>query len=113
MAHEQIEQYRQRLIDIGKLPTSGERNKAYIELATELGASGPGRDMQPGEKEAAYKAGINQALQTLAMIGMCETAARGYEMATKASKSASKQFWIAAAIAFASAVAAWLAAFYN
>jgi hypothetical protein len=102
-----------QLIDIGKLPTSGERNKAYIELATELGASGLGRDMQPGEKEAAYKAGINQALQTLAMIDMCETAARGYEMATKASKSASKQFRIMAAIAFLSMLAAWLAAFYN
>jgi len=47
-------------IDIGKLPTSGERNKAYIELATKLGASGPGRDMQPGEERR--KQHIKQAL---------------------------------------------------
>ena len=122
MAHEEIEQYRQRLIAIRKMPTSGERNRAYIDLAAELGASGPGRDMPPGEKEAAYIASINQALQTLTMIDMCKTAAQGYEMATKASEDASlaskiafRQFrktaWIGAITALAACLSAGAALF--
>ena len=49
---------------------------------------------------------IHQALQTASMVNMCRTASQGYEMATKASKSASRTFWIAAAIASVSALAA-------
>ena len=92
------------------MPDSGERNKAYIELTAELGASGCGRDMSPGERDVEYVRGINHALQTASMIDMCRTATQGYEIATEASKravevsrSASKQFWIVAAIAFLSA----------
>lgn len=117
MAHEEIQQYRQRLIDIRKMRDSREKNKAYIELAAEVGASPPAGGMSVGEKEAVYVRNINQALQTATMIDMCKTAAQGYEMATKASedasiasKSASKQFWIAAGIALFSALAACLSA---
>jgi len=46
MTHEEIGQCRQRLIDIGKMPDPGKRNKAYIALAAELGASGPGGNNQ-------------------------------------------------------------------
>jgi len=76
MAHEGIEQYRQRLIGIGKIPNSGERNKAYIELAAEVGASGPGRDMRPGERDAAYIRNINHALQTATMIHTSKSASQ-------------------------------------
>jgi len=40
------------------------------------------------------------------MIDMCKTTAQGYEMATKASQNASKQFWIAVGIGLVGAVAA-------
>jgi hypothetical protein len=53
---------------------------------------------------------IHQALQTASMANMCGRATEGYEIATKAIKSASKQFQIAAAIAFLSAVAACVSA---
>jgi len=53
---------------------------------------------------------IHQALQTASMVNMCRTATQGYETATEASKRASKQFWIFAAIALASAMAACISA---
>ncbi len=52
---------------------------------------------------------IHQALQTASMVYMCKTATEGYEMATKVSRNACINFWIAAAIAVLSAVAAWVA----
>jgi hypothetical protein len=110
MTDQRIEKCRQRLIDIRRMSDSGDRNKAYIELSAELGASGCGKDMTPGERDAEYIRGINQALQTASIINMCKTAARGYEVAIEASRSASRTFWIMAAIAFLSAVAAWVAA---
>lgn len=110
MTDQEIEECRQRLIVIKKMPESGERNKAYIELATELGASGPGRDMETvGERDAEYIRGINQALQTASIINMCKTATQGYKMAVEASKSACRQFRITAGVAIASAAAAWIA----
>lgn len=110
MTYKEIEKYRQRLIKIRNLDSSGERNKAYIELSAELGASGPGRDTSPGESQAVYIQSINHAIQTATMIEMCRTATDGYEMATKATSRASKQSWISAAIAFISAVAAAVSA---
>jgi len=53
---------------------------------------------------------IHQALQTASMANMCRTATQGYEIATKASNSASRQFRIIAIIAFFSAVAACVSA---
>lgn len=110
MTHREIAECRQRLIDIKGMSDSGERNKAYIELAAELGASGCGRDMPPGERDVEHIRGINRALQTASIIDMCRTATQGYEMATEASKSASKQFRMTAGVTIASAVAASLSA---
>ena len=109
MTHNEIEVYRQKLIEIRKIDDSGERNKAYIGLAAELGASGCGGDRPPGERDAEHIRSINQALQTATMIDLSKTAAQGYDMAINASRSASKQFCIAATIALLSAVAAWAA----
>ena len=53
---------------------------------------------------------IHQALQTASMVNMCGTATQGYEMATKASNRASKQFWIFAGITVFSALAAFVSA---
>jgi hypothetical protein len=110
MAYKEIEGYNQRKIDIKNISDPGERNKAYIELESELGASGCGRDMPPGDRDAEHIRSINQAIQTRVMIDICKTATEGYEMATKANRNACINFWIAAAIAFLSALAAWIAA---
>ncbi|MBW8015457.1 MAG: hypothetical protein FVQ82_04660 [Planctomycetes bacterium] len=112
MANE-IDGYRQRLIDIKKMSDAGERNKAYIDLEAELGASGCGKDMSVGERDAEHVRSINQALQTLTMIDMCKTAREGYDMATNISRKSSICFWLASAIALLSAVAAWVAALRN
>jgi hypothetical protein len=121
----EIEAYRKRLNDLtakssGKNPESHIKED-LINLAQEVGAStvGSTRDSQI---ITAYTweliSNIHQALQTASMSNMCRSAREGYEIATAASKraldasrSASIQFWIAAAIAFLSAVAAWIAAF--
>ncbi len=98
MAHKKIEADRQRLIDIKKMPNSGEKNKAYIELEAKLGASGCGRDIPPGERDAEHIRSINQALQTAVMVDMCKTASKNYKIAITA-----------AIIALLSALAAWAA----
>ena len=109
MTHNEIEVCRQKLIEIRKIEDSGQRNKAYIELAAELGAGGCGGDRPPGERDAEYIRSINQALQTATMIDLCKTAEQGYDMAITSSRSASRQSWIAASIALLSAIAAWAA----
>lgn len=95
MIHKEIEACRQRLIDIKKMPNSGERNKAYIELEAELGASGCGGDMPPGERDAEHVRSINQALQTATMVN---ASARNFRIAI-----------VAAIAAVLSALAAWVA----
>lgn len=98
MTHKKIEGYRQRLIDIKNMSNPGERSKAYIELGAKLGASGCGRDIPPGERDAEHIRSINQALQTATVIDMC--------------KVASRNFWITMVTAIAavlSALAAWAA----
>ena len=98
MAHKEIEQYRQRLLEIGKLSGSGERNKSYIELRKAVGASGCGGDKPTAERDALNIVSIHQALQTATMIDMCKTSSRNYKIAIAAS--------IAAVL---SALAAWVA----
>ncbi len=118
MTDEEIEQYRRRLTQI-KIELRGkskreERIDELMDLAMEVGASTGRQRLPDGSVDPiGLVNNIHIALQTASMANMCKTAAQGYEMATKASKSASKQFWIAAAIAFLSAVAAWVAAFRN
>ncbi len=131
MTDEEIEAYRRQLNEL-TAQCSEEKPESRIynelkQLARKVGAStcvfwvrpaGGCRSTDADTSELIRN--IHQALQTASMANMCKTAAQGYEMATKASKdasmaskSASKQFWIAAAIAFLSAVAAWVAAFRN
>ena len=100
------EEQKQRLIDIKNMSNPRardkayrERDKAYIELEAELGASGcGGGTILPKEREAEHIRSINQALQTAAMIDMCKTAARNFWIAI-----------VAAIAAVVSAVAAWAA----
>jgi hypothetical protein len=132
MTDKEIEAYRKQLNEFtAQCSEEKPENRIYNELkqlARKVGASTcvfyVGGVYGQGKTGVADTSGlirnIHQALQTASMANMCQTAAQGYEMATKASegasmasKSASKQFWIAAAIAFLSAVAAWVAAFRN
>jgi len=125
MTDEQIEVYRERLNTLtakcsDEKPEKSVR-KELQELAREVGASTCVLWIHPTKclittTEADTPElirNIHQALQTASMINMCKTATQGYEMATKARKSASIQFSIFAAIAFLSGVAAWVAAIRN
>ena len=128
MTDAEIEEYRKRLNDLtekcsDKHPES-RISEELKKLAWEVGAStcafghaASGQAMTSDANTSELIRNIHQALQTASMVNMCRTATEGYEIATEASKraveasrSASKQFWIVAAIAFFSAVAAWVAA---
>ena len=98
MTNQEIEKYRQRLVEIKKLSDSGKRNKAYIDLITIVGASGCGGDKPTAQRDAENIASIHQALQTATMVNMCKTAAKNYKIAITA-----------AIIALLSALAAWAA----
>jgi len=124
MTDNEIEAYRKRLNELTAQCSDKEPEKgAYAklkQLAREVGAStcvfwvrptGGCRSTDADTSELIRN--IHQAVQTASMANMCQRARQGYEMAANASKSASKQFWMAAAIAFLSAVAAWVAAFRN
>jgi hypothetical protein len=120
MTDAEIERYRQRMVEVKRIPNSGDRNKAFIELEMEIGASGCGKDMPTGERDVQHIASIHQALQTASMVNMCSAATNGYKIATQASKNARIHFWVAAAIAFLSALAAagsaavaWIAVMRN
>jgi len=121
MTDEQIEAYRQRLNDgttkcSDKKPESGIKEELE-KLAREVGASTCVLWVHPTSSSIRSSdadtseliRNIHQALQTASMVNMCKTATEGYEMATKVSRNACINFWIAAAIAFLSAVAAWVA----
>ncbi|MHC4394427.1 MAG: hypothetical protein ACYS1A_02115 [Planctomycetota bacterium] len=115
MTHKEIEVYRQRLAQI-KIDLKGkskreQRITELLSLAMEVGAStGRQRADDGGVDPVGLVNNIHIALQTAAVIDMCKTATEGYEMATKANRNACINFWIAAAIAFLSAVAAWVVA---
>ena len=86
MTHKEIEIYRKRLIDVKKIEHSGARNKAFIELVKELGASGWAKDMESAEeRDVEYIRSIHQALQTATMVDMCKTASKNYMIALTAS----------------------------
>jgi hypothetical protein len=56
---------------------------------------------------------IHFALQTASMINMCSTADKGYKIAEDSIKKATITWWIAAAIAFLSMLAAWIGALFR
>jgi len=111
MTDVEIEAYRQKL---NVLTAEHPEDKIYMQLITlakEVGAStkvlSERRALDANTSELIKN--IHQALQTATMVNMCSAATKGYEIATKASKDARKQFWIVAAIAIISAIAAWVA----
>jgi hypothetical protein len=126
---QEIEKYRKRLNDLtakcsDKYPET-HLQEELKKLASEVGASTyvlwvssiDSRAKSTSADTSELIRNIHQALQTASMSNMCRSAREGYEIATEASKravegsrSASVQFWIAAAIAFLSAIAAWIAA---
>jgi len=125
MTDEEIEAYRQRLNEL-TAECSDEQPEPRIseelkKLAREVGASTYvfyvdttyGRGTTGAADTSELIRNIHQALQTASMANMCRTATEGYEIATKASRNARIHFWIAAGIAFACAVAAWVAAIRN
>ena len=127
MTDTEIEAYRQRLNTLTAQCSNEEQEKTIRpelqELAREVGASRwvlyvSGDKHMTGEADTSILIhNIHQALQTASMANMCGRAREGYKIATqtskwavKASRRVSIQFWIAAAIAIISAVAAWVAA---
>lgn len=103
ITHEEIEQFRQRLIKINKSiinrPTGGSNIPSLNKLIEDLGAAGVGvARTSKLENEAILIANIHIALQTASMIAMCDTASKNYRIAEKA-------MWIA----LVSAAAAWAA----
>ena len=111
MTDEEMQSHYQRLIEIMQISDSGDRNKAIIQLRYTLGASYCGKDPGSiGERDSQNIAAIHQALQTASMISMCKTAGNSYEMGKQAMNKATATWWTAAAIAFLSMVAAWVAA---
>jgi hypothetical protein len=121
MTDVEIEAYRKKLNDLTIQLKDGQKKEQtlcpqLIELARDVGASTRVLYLSvyntPSSTEADSPElikNIHQALQTASMVNMCSAATKGYEIAIKASKDARKQFWIAAGIAFISAIAAWLA----
>lgn len=114
MGYKETAGFQEELVKIrqGGYETPGEMKKALRVLPRKLGARDPGwhRGATESEIEAAVIDSIQQALQTRAMIDMCESTAKGYQIAVEASRSATKSFWIASAIAILSMLAAWAAA---
>ena len=113
MEHQNPDELKKELIAILKEPT--DKMEQLRNFATTVGASTQsvlgGGSIEATESQLVFN--IHQAIQTASMVNMCETATEGYEMATKTSNKACINFWIAAGIAFLSAVAAWVAAFRN
>ena len=128
MTDVEIEEYRKQLNELTKQCSDKEMERKIRsplrELARKVGASimgvyltgSSGSTVRDADTSELIR-NIHQALQTASMVNMCRTATQGYEIATEASnravkvsKSALKQSWIIAGIAFLSAVAAWVAA---
>jgi len=123
MTDVEIEAYRKRLNDLTVQLKDGRKEEEticpqLIELAREVGASTrvlyvrfiDSRTSSTEADSSELIKNIHQALQTASMINMCSAATQGYEIATKASKDARKQFCIVAVIAVISAIAAVVSA---
>ena len=68
MTNEEIESYRQQLIETRKIKDNEERNIALIAIRDAVGASGCGGDKPWPERDAQNIASIQEALKTAAMI---------------------------------------------
>lgn len=120
MTDEEIEKHRKSLNELTSSSSdSNPENKIREDLkklARKVGAStcvlytANGHHMTGDADTSEIMHNIHQALQTASMANMCGKATQGYEIATKAIKSASRQFWIMAIIAIISAVAAFVTA---
>jgi len=117
MTDEQIENHRKALNELtAKCSDSNPDSRIredFKKLAWQVGASTCALypDHTTGDADTSeIIRNIHQALQTASMVNMCRAATHGYEIATKASKSASRQFRTMAIIAFLSAVAACVTA---
>ena len=102
MVRNEIEKYRQRLVEIQKVEEQTKRFEALQGLAKEVGASTQGLSMwgdsdRAGVSEGNLVTNIHNALQTATMIDMCKTASRNYFIAL-----------IATIIALGSAIALWI-----
>ena len=99
MTDQEIEKYRQRLVDINKMKDFQERKRQLKELAREVGA-GQARYFVKGNEDTLSELtdNINDALRTEAMIAACKTSAKNYKIAI-----------VAAIVAFLSMLAAWAA----
>ena len=102
MTRKEIEEYRQRLVEIQKGEEQSKRFEALQALAGEVGASTQGLSMwgdsdRAGVSEGNLVANIHNALQTATMIDMCKTASRNFIIAL-----------VATIIALGSAVALWI-----
>ena len=102
MTRKEIEEYRQRLVEIQKVEEQRKRFEALKALAKEVGASTQGLSMwsdsdRDGVSEGNLVANIHNALQTATMIDMCKTASRNFIIAL-----------VATIIALGSAVALWI-----
>jgi len=99
MTNKKIEEYNQRLVEVNKMENFEERKRQLKELARQVGA-GQAKYFVKGNEDSLSELtdNIHYALQTASMIDMCRTAAKNYEIASRATK-----------IAFGSALAAWAA----
>ncbi len=130
MTDEDIEEYRQELVCILQNEKSKREEKysALIKLARKVGAGeyigavicqimeSIKQTCFDEERHAFQEAhiaeivsNIHSALQTAAMVNMCRTAAKNYDIALNATKTAIKHYWIAGMIAILSMLAAWAA----
>ncbi len=65
--------------------------------------------MEPESTVAALVEQIHQAIQTASMVHMCESAAKGYNIAEEATKTGASSVRMSMWIALASTAAAWAA----
>ena len=96
MKGKQSKDYGERLLEILQESDVAKQNQPLRDLAQEVGAQQP--NASGVEFRDKIVTNINHALQTLAMIEMCETANRNFAIAL-----------IATLIALGSAVAVWVA----
>lgn len=123
MTDEKIESYRRKLSELTAKCSDSNSEESIREnlkrLAQQVGAStcvlyvADGHHMTGDADTSEIIRNIHQALQTASMVNMCQRATQGYEIATKAVTSASTQSRVMVAIAFLSALAAWVAAIWK
>ena len=119
LSWEQIDRYWERLRECMKIESSGDKNKALIDLRNEVGASYCGRDVGSASEQAAINiAAIQQALQTASMVATCRTTAENVELTRNAlSETRRAQKWTIVAVlatvamaaaTIATAIATWI-----